>query len=169
VTPGLQAAKPARRADKVPPDFGVELAAKPVAAPESQPDRSPSTSVCEPHQEAIERGLSKGRNAKGIWQDLVDNHGFAGGYQSVKRFVRRFRGQQLPEASAVIETAPGEECQVDYGSGPLVRDVHSGKYRRTRLFVLTLGYSRKSVRLLDRTGAAVPFGASPRPVLEFER
>ena len=27
-------------------------------------------------------------------------------------------------------------------------DLHSGKYCRTRLFVLTLGYSRKSVRLL---------------------
>ena len=48
----------------------------------------------------------------------------------------------------VIETAPGEEAQVDYGTGPMVRDPHSGKYRRTRLFVLTLGYSRKSVRLL---------------------
>src|ERR1039457_5398981 len=30
----------------------------------------------------------------------------------------------------------------------MARDPRSGKYRRTRLFVLTLGYSRKSVRLL---------------------
>jgi hypothetical protein len=29
-----------------------------------------------------------------------------------------------------------------------VRDAQTGKYRRTRLFVLTLGYSRKAVRLL---------------------
>src|SRR5207248_11417978 len=57
-------------------------------------------------------------------------------------------GKQSPEACAVIETAPGEELQVDYGSGPMVRDAGSGKYRRTRLFVLTLGYSRKAVRLL---------------------
>ena len=92
--------------------------------------------------------LSKGRNAKGIWQDLVDRSGFAGGYQSVKRFIVGLRGKSSPEACAVIETAPGEECQVDYGSGPLVRDADSGKYRRTRLFVLTLGYSRKAVRLL---------------------
>jgi hypothetical protein len=48
----------------------------------------------------------------------------------------------------VILTAPGEEGQVDYGSGPMVRDPQTGKYRRTRLFVLTLGYSRKAVRLL---------------------
>ena len=57
---------------------------------------------------------------------------------------------QRPAADArvVITTAPGEEAQVDYGDGPMVRDPASGKYRRTRLFVLTLGYSRKSVRLL---------------------
>jgi transposase len=30
----------------------------------------------------------------------------------------------------------------------MVRDARTGKYRRTRLFVLTLGYSRKAVRLL---------------------
>jgi len=30
----------------------------------------------------------------------------------------------------------------------MVRDPQTGKYRRARLFVLTLGYSRKSVRLL---------------------
>jgi hypothetical protein len=34
----------------------------------------------------------------------------------------------------------GEEAQVDYGSGPMVRETQGGKYRRTRLFVLTLGY-----------------------------
>ena len=28
----------------------------------------------------------------------------------------------------------------------MVRDPVTGKYRRTRLFVMTLGYSRKSVR-----------------------
>ena len=84
----------------------------------------------------------------GIWQDLVDRHGFRSSYQSVKRFVRKLRGAVSPEARVIIETRPGEEAQVDYGTGPMVRDPESGKYRRTRLFVLTLGYSRKSVRLL---------------------
>jgi len=78
----------------------------------------------------------------------VSDHGFAGGYQAVKRFVRTLRGPQRPEAAGIILTAAGEEAQVDYGSGPMVRDAPSGKYRRTRLFVLTLGYSRTSVRLL---------------------
>jgi transposase len=106
------------------------------------------SSTCDPYRETIELGLSRGRNAMAIWQDLVDQHGFAGGYQSVKRFVRKLRGVQSPEARAVILTPAGEESQVDYGTGPMVRDPHSGKYRRTRLFVLTLGFSRKSVRLL---------------------
>jgi len=83
-----------------------------------------------------------------IWQDLVDGHGFAGRYASVKRFVRKLCGSSAPEARVVIETAPGEEAQVDYGTGPMVRDPQSGKYRRTRLFVMTLGHSRKAVRLL---------------------
>jgi len=134
-------AKPASGAGEVTTDSGGET-------PAPQPSRSPSASACEAYREAIEAGLSKGRNAKAIWQDLVDAYGFAGGYQSVKRFIRKFRGKQSPEACAVIETAPGEEVQVDYGTGPMVRDAPRGKYRRTRLFVLTLGYSRKSVRLL---------------------
>ena len=37
---------------------------------------------------------------------------------------------------------------MDYGSGPMVRDPATGRHCRTRTFVLTLGYSRKSVRLL---------------------
>src|SRR5262249_54064257 len=58
------------------------------------------------------------------------------------------RPSYSPQPRAVIITAPGEEAQVDYGTGPMVRDPKTGKYRRTRLFVMTLGYSRKSVRLV---------------------
>jgi transposase len=92
--------------------------------------------------------LGRGRNAKAIWQDLVDDHGSQARYASVRRFVLKLRGGMPAEARVVITTAPGEEAQVDYGEGPMVRDPCSGKYRRTRLFVLTLGCSRKSVRLL---------------------
>jgi transposase len=109
---------------------------------------SGSLSACEPLEEVIQLGLSRGRNARAIWQDLVSDHGFSAGYQSVRRFIYKLRGSQTPQPRAVILTAPGEEAQVDYGSGPMVRDPQSGKYRRTRLFVMTLGYSRKAVRLL---------------------
>src|SRR5206468_4908659 len=81
-------------------------------------------------------------------RDLVDEHGFPAQYASVRRFIVTLRGPRTPEAHAVIQTPPGEEGQVDYGDGPMVRHPGTGKYRRTRLFLLTLGYSRKSVRLL---------------------
>jgi hypothetical protein len=72
----------------------------------------------------------------------------------VRRFVGRLRGPTTPEARVVITTAPGEEAQVDYGEGPMVRYPATGKYRRARLFVLTLGYSRKAVRLLTWQSSA---------------
>ena len=159
---------PSKPANEVSPDFGADsttpAAASAATSPQDEtppdskpanevstdplPGRSPTASACEPYRDFIELSLSKGRNGKAIYQDLVDDHGFTGRYASVKRFVRQCRGAQPPEARVVILSAPGEESQVDYGAGPMVRDPHSGRYRRTRLFVLTLGYSRKCVRLL---------------------
>jgi hypothetical protein len=110
----------AKPAIEVTTDFGVAPAAK------AAPPPSASASACAVHRDAIELGLSRGRNAMAIWQDLVDTRGFAGGYQSVKRFVRKLLGGSSKEACAVIETAVGEEAQVDYGTGPMVRDPHSG-------------------------------------------
>jgi len=121
-----------------------------------KPGRAPATSACEPYRDLIEEALGRGRNAMAIWQDLVDDHGFTAKYASVKRYVARMRATTPPEARVVIETAPGQEAQVDYGEGPMVRDPESGKYKRTRLFVFTLGYSRKSVRLLAwKSGARI--------------
>jgi len=111
--------------------------------------RSPAASACEPYRETIESALSLGRNATAIWQDLVCEHGFEGSYESAKRFVRKLRGEPSREAHPTIQTEPGEEAQVDYGTGPMVLDPLTGKYRRTRLFVMTLGFSRKSVWLLS--------------------
>jgi transposase len=146
-TPGPDPSKPA---NEVTTDSRSSPPSEEDSAPVSAipPKRSPSASACEPYQEIIEVALARGRNAMAIWQDLVSQCGFAGAYTSVKRFVRRLRGTCTPEAHPVIVTAPGEEAQVDYGTGPMVRDPQTGKYRRTRLFVLTLGYSRKAVRLL---------------------
>lgn len=136
---------PSKPANEVTTDLAVPFSGN--QGPPSE-DCHPLASACAPYRELIEQGLGRGRNAMAIWQDLVSDHGFAGGYQTVKRFVHKLRGSELPQARGIILTAAGEEGQVDYGSGPLVRDPQSGKYRRTRLFVLTLGYSRKSVRLL---------------------
>jgi transposase len=75
-------------------------------------------------------------------------------YASVRRFVATLRAPVTKEPHVVITTPPGEEGQVDYGEGPMVRETPGGKYRRTRLFLLTLGCSRKSVPLLTWRSSA---------------
>src|SRR4051794_28365804 len=101
-TKGKAKAKSAKPANVVTTGFGVELEAE-----------KPKRSVCEPFHEAIELGLSWGRDATAIWQDLVSESGFGGGYQTVKRYVRKLRGKQPLQPRSVIVTGPGEESQVD--------------------------------------------------------
>ena len=96
VTPDPEA-KPAT----VTPDFIAPFSEKQGAPSAPSP---PSASVCEAYRELIEQGLARGRNGKAIWQDLVSDHGFAGGYQAVKRFVRTLRGPQRPEGAGIILT-----------------------------------------------------------------
>lgn len=146
---------PSKAASQVSTDSGPiskaasQVSTDPLGEPDKiRPGRSPSASACEPYREFIDRSLAKGRNAMAIWQDLVDDFGFFHKYASVKRFVRKLRGKIHREPFGIIVTAPGQEGQVDYGSGPMVRHPDTGKYRRTRLFAFTLGFSRKSVRLL---------------------
>ena len=108
---------------------------------------SAARSICEPYRDLIATALDHGRNGKSIWQELVDRHGSTAHYESVKRFIRKLR-PSTAIAHPRITTAPGEEGQVDYGTGPMVRHPTTGKYRRTRLFVCTLACSRKAVWLL---------------------
>ena len=93
----------------------------------------------------IEAELGKRRNATAIYQDLVEHHGYDGSYDAVKRLARKLRKRE-PKIACRFETDPGEEMQVDYGEGALTRDPRTGKYRRPRLFVLTLGNSRHAFR-----------------------
>jgi hypothetical protein len=96
---------PANPANEVITDFGAESVRRTVA--ERPAIIKPSTSLSATYRETIELGLSHGRNAMAIWQDLVDRHGFSASYQSVQRFVRKLQLSVSPEAHAVIETAPG--------------------------------------------------------------
>jgi transposase len=102
-------------------------------------------SACEPHRAWIEAQVRLKRCAQSIYEDLVDRHGFRHRYNSVKRFVRGLK-RTAPEQFDRLEFMPGEEAQVDYGEGALTLDPATGRYRRPRLFVMTLRYSRRSFR-----------------------
>jgi len=99
-------------------------------------------SLCEQYREQIEAKLDLGLSARRIHQNLVEERGFDGGYDSVKRFCQSL-GRCLGLPPRRMETEPGEELQVDFGTGaPLVHA--DGRRQRTHLFRMVLGYSRKA-------------------------
>ena len=72
--------------------------------------------------------------------------GFAGGHDSVKRFVRRLAAAR-PLPFRRMERGPGEEAQVDFGTGaPVLAPDHPAgrarKRRKTHVFRIVLSHSR---------------------------
>src|SRR5215211_2393369 len=84
------------------PAISEGVSTDPPPAPWPPPGRAPCASACEPYRDLIVDALGRGRNAMAIWQDLVDDHGFAARYASVRRFVVALHGSTPPEARVVI-------------------------------------------------------------------
>ena len=98
-------------------------------------------SLCEPYRAIIQEKLEADLSAQRIWQDLRSEQGFQGSYSSVKRFVRRLcRKKPLPFRR--MECSPGEEAQVDFGTGAWVVGP-DGRKRRPHVFRIVLSYSRR--------------------------
>jgi transposase len=98
-------------------------------------------SECEPLRGVIQSKRELGLSAQRIFQDLAAEHAFTGTYYSVRRFVRRLEpNRELPFRR--LECEPGDEAQVDFGTGaPVVGP--DGK-RRTHVFRIVLSHSRKA-------------------------
>ena len=111
-------------------------------------------SACEPHRLWIEEQVRLGRNAVSIYQDLVERFAFEHKYNSVKRFCRALR-RKNPVQYDRLEFGPGEEAQVDYGLGAPTLKPGTNTYRRPRLFVMTLKYSRRCFRKVVWTSSQV--------------
>jgi transposase len=71
----------------------------------------------------------------------LQEQGYAGSYSSVHRFVRQLEPAE-PEVTVRVETAPGEEAQVDFGFAGRMMDPDTGELRKTWVFVMTLSWSR---------------------------
>jgi transposase len=99
-------------------------------------------SLCADHAELILAKFEEGLTAQRIYQELREEISFAGSYQSVKRYVRGLRRTD-PQVVQRIEVEPGEEVQVDFGTGPTLLQ-SDGKKRKTWIFRLVLSYSRKA-------------------------
>jgi transposase len=123
-------------------DGAPDRAVAPVGPGAVPPPRgSGRLSGCEPWREPITAKAGQRLSAQRIYQDLVADHGFAGSYYCVRRFVRRLEGaHDLPFRR--IESDPGDEAQVDFGAGaPVVGP--DGKRQRTHVLRVVLSHSRK--------------------------
>jgi transposase len=98
-------------------------------------------SLTQPHEDKIKNWVQQGVQATTIYQALVEQFGFTGSYSSVRRKVSKLR-DKTPKASCVLDFAPGEAGQVDFGTGPTITDVFTGAVIKTWVFVMTLCFSR---------------------------
>jgi len=99
-------------------------------------------SQCEPFEQSILAKVEVGLSGQRIYQDLVEENGFTGSYQAVKRFVGKLRRTQ-PVRVWRMESQPGEEMQVDFGLGAPIEDGLGGKSRRSWVLRAVLSCSRK--------------------------
>lgn len=143
--PGLPAPEPADPAIGGLADFEIPKPASdlPTGSPAPTGQKIPvgPASKCEPFRELIVAKVDAGLSAKRIHQDLVGEASGVG-YDSVRRFIQRL-GRTRPLPFRRMECEPGQEAQVDFGTGApnLTPD---GKRRKTHVFRITLSHSRKA-------------------------
>lgn len=98
-------------------------------------------SAVEAHRDKVLRLHGQGVETRAIFQILRDEDAFGGSYHSVYRFIRR-AAPSARKAFVRMETAAGEEAQVDFGYAGLFVDPSSGQTRRAWVFVMVLSHSR---------------------------
>lgn len=105
----------------------------------SPPSRS--ISLVLPYQDDVSGWWKQGIAGTTIHQALVRKYGFAGSYSSVRRYLACLE-EAHPQVTTVLEFAPAEAAQVDFGAGPKITDVYTGEVFSTWFFVITLAWSR---------------------------
>jgi Transposase and inactivated derivatives len=124
---------PADPAGTIPRDSGNDIA--------TVPPPTHSQKIM-PHREAIRTDILSGLTAQRIYQDLVEQYDFSGSYDSVKRYVRKFK-KRHKRFFERLPTLPGREAQVDFAKSPC-KVLVNGKYRHVWFFKMTLSHSRHS-------------------------
>lgn len=103
--------------------------------------RRTNISSVEPYRSIVEGMLESHAEATAIHRRLRQSHGYTGSYGSVIRFLRSLR-PPVVEAVVRIETAPGKQAQVDFGTVGKMWDPVRKTLRTVYCFVMTLSWSR---------------------------
>lgn len=103
------------------------------------PPRTPF--VAEPYRARIVALRKQGVECRAILERLREDVGFRGSYSAIWRLVRSLE-PRTPDACIRIETVPGEEAQVDFGTAGKLLDPRDGQLKKAWVFVMTLSWSR---------------------------
>ncbi len=131
-----------------PPDELPELAElKAAIAATLPPSPAPqSVSTVQIWAPQIERMAAKGAKPRAIYDALrLEDPGFNGSYDAVRRYWRRLQRGREPQAADVaipVHTRPGEVAQVDFFYVGKVFDPARGQARKCWAFVMLLAHSR---------------------------
>ena len=123
-----------------PSNAPVDGRADPNAAKVTAGSPLPPRSAAAPYHDTVVAKLEQGLTAQRIWQDLVEDEGYAHSYESIKRYVRRVRPRR--KVVGVFHSAPGEEAQVDFFQGAPTLSPATGEWKRPWVFRMTLCHSR---------------------------
>jgi hypothetical protein len=123
-------------------------------------------SRCLPHQERIEKWFNAGIQGTTIHRALVEQFGFIGTYSSVRRLIQKFQ-KEKPDATCMLDFAPAEAAQVDFGKGPTITDAYTGERIKTWIFVMTLCFSRHMYAEIVTDQKVPTWLACHRRALEF--
>jgi transposase len=99
-----------------------------------------SRSAAAVHHDVIVAKLEQRLSVQRVWQDLVEEYGYAHSYESVKRYVRGLC--RTRRVAGVLHSEPGEEGQIDFFRGAPTLHPETGQWRRPWVFRLTLSHSR---------------------------
>jgi transposase len=103
--------------------------------------RRTNISSLEPFRPVVLEMIKNSAEATAIHRRLRQSNGYTGSYGSVLRFLQSLR-PSAPEAVVRIETAPGKQAQVDFGTVGKMLDPFRNVLRTLYCFVMTLSWSR---------------------------
>lgn len=99
-----------------------------------------TTSSVEPYRDVVLQLHRDGVDGTAI-RERIGEIGFAGSVSAIYRFLHRLAPTE-PDVTVRVETAPGEEAQVDFGYAGKLLDPETGLKRKAWAFVMTLSWSR---------------------------